>query len=86
MIKIFILIFILLILMACSSKGYWLIPQGLDESDFQRDNYQCDYQAQTLAYASGYQHHQSGSFAIIRIRNRTYFDCMTSKGYQWIKD
>ena len=79
-------IVILLILAGCGSKGAWLIPNGMDQSDFNRDNYQCNYQAQALAYGSGYQHHEWGGFAVRRIRNQTYWDCMTSKGYTWVKE
>jgi predicted small lipoprotein YifL len=74
------------ILTSCGSKGAWLIPDGMDESDFKRDNYECNYQAQALAYGSGYQHHQYGGFAVRSIWKRTYWDCMTSKGYIWTKE
>jgi hypothetical protein len=80
------IILVLILFNGCSSKGYWLIPSNLTQSDFNRDNYSCNYQAQALAYGSGFQHQEFGIFTVRRIRNRTYWDCMTSKGYTWVKE
>ena len=76
----YILVFLIIILVACSPAGYgWKIPPG-DEARFKLDNYECDRIA-IEAYPPPRPASQ-GSADLEPMRDALYKRCMEEKGYQ----